>query len=86
MNETHVHEWTGEMFNKLTCENEMKWKFLEPIRGKPLYPPADVIVQYGIDHKMKIRGHTLVWHLSNPPWLLKLNKSDLHSAMVNRIT
>lgn len=85
MNESHVYNWTGKMFNKLTCENEMKWEVIEPVRGKPNYGPADLIVQYAEKHNMKIRGHTLVWHMQHPAWLNTLNKTDLHAVMVARI-
>src|SRR6202521_1701912 len=30
---------------------------------------ADQIVDFAIRHGMKVRGHTLVWHHQNPPWL-----------------
>ncbi len=30
---------------------------------------ADRIVDFASAHGMKVRGHTLVWHRQNPPWL-----------------
>lgn len=85
MNESHVYNWTGQMFNKLTCENEMKWEVYEPERGKINHEPADLIVAYAEKNKMKIRGHTLVWHQQLPPWVNTLNKTELHTVMVTRI-
>lgn len=85
MNESHVYNLTGRMFDMLTCENEMKWEVSEPHRGQPNYAPADVIVEYAQKHNMKIRGHTLVWYKQAPSWLRTLNKTELHSAMVSRI-
>lgn len=85
MNDTQVNKMTGEMFNLLTCENEMKWEVSEPHQGKPNYARADAIVQYAQQHNMKLRGHTLVWYKQAPQWVNHLNKTDLHAAMITRI-
>ena len=54
-------------FNSMTCENEMKWGNLhsyDSVTKKHTYSydKADEMVSYAKKHKMKIRGHALVWH------------------------
>ena len=50
-------------------EYEMKRDALEPAPGRYDFSAADRLVQFAEDHGLAFRGHTLVWHLSNPPWL-----------------
>ncbi|AFY46257.1 beta-1,4-xylanase [Nostoc sp. PCC 7524] len=53
-------------------EWELKWH----VGNKPLRPTpdtfdfsaADRMVKFSRTHKMQVRGHTLVWHESLPPW------------------
>lgn len=53
-------------------EWELKWH----VGNKPLRPTpdtfdfsaADRMVKFSRNHKMQVRGHTLVWHESLPPW------------------
>lgn len=75
----------GKEFNMLTPGNEMKWDATEPQRGRKSYTQADSIVQYGINHNMKVRGHCLIWHSQLPGWVNSLGKSELQSAMASRI-
>lgn len=85
MSESHVHQMTGQEFNMVTAENEMKWSSCEPSQGTYTYGPGDSIAAYAQQHNMKIRGHTLIWHAQIPGWLNSLNKTALHTAMENRI-
>lgn len=85
INDPHIHQMTGEQFNMVTPENEMKWAYCEPQRGVHTYGSGDAIVAYAQQHNMKVRGHTLVWHQQFPDWLNSLDKASLHAAMVNRI-
>lgn len=85
LNDSHIQDITGKMFNMVTCENEMKWEVTEPQRGKRVYEYADQIVAYAQKHNMKIRGHNLVWHKQIPSWLNSLNKTELRAAMQSRI-
>lgn len=56
-------------FNSVTAENEMKWVSLEATEGSFSYGSADAIVNFATSNKMKVRGHTFVWHTQNPSWL-----------------
>lgn len=56
-------------FNLLEPEDAMKWEALRPDVRSFDFLQADRIVDFATAHGMKVRGHTLVWHQQNPPWL-----------------
>lgn len=56
-------------FSMVTPENEMKWDTIQPNPTTYNFGPADAIVTFARSHGMEVRGHTLVWHDQNPPWL-----------------
>jgi len=56
-------------FNSLTAENAMKPAILQPKKGEFNWIPADKIVAYAVDHNMRLRGHTLVWHNQAADWM-----------------
>gem|GEM_PF-2304824 len=56
-------------FNSVTAENDMKWGPIHPTETTYNYGPADALVNYAVANGMQVRGHTLVWHEQNPPWL-----------------
>ena len=53
----------------LSAEYEMKRAALEPVRGTYDFSGGDGLLAYARRHDMAFRGHALVWHHSNPPWL-----------------
>jgi endo-1,4-beta-xylanase len=63
----------GREFNLVEPENEMKWAALRPNRETFDYTAADQVVAFAKVHRMKVRGHTLVWGWSNPEWLTNLH-------------
>ncbi|MBZ5657646.1 MAG: endo-1,4-beta-xylanase [Acidobacteriia bacterium] len=56
-------------FNMLEPEDAMKWEVLRPDSQSFDFSQADRLVDFAGQHSMKVRGHTLVWHQQNPPWL-----------------
>lgn len=50
-------------------EYELKRNLVEPARGRFDFSAADGIATFAGNHRMKFRGHPLVWHKANPPWL-----------------
>ena len=58
-------------FNQLVAENEMKWASLHPRPGADGYDfrAADDFVNFGLNNKMYLVGHTLVWHAQTPQWV-----------------
>jgi len=62
--ETLAHE-----FDMLEPEDALKWEVLRPGPQSFDFSEADKVVDFALRHDMKVRGHTLVWHRQNPPWL-----------------
>ncbi len=58
-------------FNSLTAENHMKFGPLHPEVDAYDFAFADQLVGFAKQHNKLVRGHTLVWHNQNPPWLFK---------------
>jgi endo-1,4-beta-xylanase len=59
--------------NLLVPENELKWKFTRPGPTRFEFRALDQIVDYGMAHGFKLRGHTLLWLPQKwyPDWLAK---------------
>jgi endo-1,4-beta-xylanase len=53
--------------NSITAENAMKWVWIHPEAGRYDFGPADRFVEFGMQNRMFIVGHTLVWHDQTPP-------------------
>lgn len=62
-------------FNSMTAENAMKFGEIHPIEGDLDFSQSDMIKEFALANKMKMRGHTFVWHNQNPAWLF-LDKND----------
>jgi endo-1,4-beta-xylanase len=58
-------------FNLLEPENVMKWGAIRPEQDKFNFGPGDEVVAFARAHKMKVRGHCLLWSKYNPAWLSK---------------
>jgi len=55
--------------NLLVPENELKWQFVHPQPDHFNFSGYRRIANFARDNHMAVRGHTLVWHYSNPAWL-----------------
>jgi len=58
-------------FNSLTAENVMKMGPVHPEENRYFWDNADIIVNFAMEHNMKVRGHTLCWHQQTPGWMFK---------------
>ena len=60
-----------EQFNQISPENDLKWQSIHPREGANGYDfaPADAFVNFGLNNKMTVVGHTLVWHSQTPNWV-----------------
>jgi len=56
-------------FNAIVAENVMKSEVIQPVEEEFDFKMADEFVQFGIDNKLFITGHTLIWHSQAPDWL-----------------
>jgi endo-1,4-beta-xylanase len=53
----------------LVPEYEMKRHVVQPAPGRYDFSGIDTLLSFARAHGMAIRGHPLVWHNANPPWL-----------------
>ena len=51
------------------AEDAMKWWMVRPTADNFDFGKADEIVRFARAHRMKVRGHCLVWDHGNPKWL-----------------
>ena len=72
-------------FNYLTAEYEMKWNVIETTPGIDNFSAGDAIVSYAEAQGMQVKGHTLIWHGSIPPWVDALAASELRIAFDRHI-
>jgi endo-1,4-beta-xylanase len=72
-------------FNSLSPENEMKWESIEPQPGVFRFDGPDRLVAFAEQSKMRMRGHTLVWHSQLAPWVQGLKGDALRAAMAKHI-
>ena len=56
-------------FNSVTPENDMKMGPLHPSENVYNWKNADAIVDFAVNHHIKIRGHNLCWHNQVAPWM-----------------
>ena len=65
-----VYSYTlAREFNMVEPEDAMKWWALRPSPATFDFTQADIVTDFAGAHRMKVRGHTLVWGWSNPSWL-----------------
>ncbi|MCL2594818.1 MAG: endo-1,4-beta-xylanase [Promicromonosporaceae bacterium] len=71
-NDVRLREIIAADFNSLTPENQGKWEYAQPERGRFDFADFDAVVDYAEANGQRVRGHTLFWHNQNPQWLLDL--------------
>jgi endo-1,4-beta-xylanase len=59
----------GREFNMVQAEDVMKWWTVRHTAGAFDFREGDQVVQFALAHRMKVRGHCLVWDHNNPEWL-----------------
>src|SRR5882724_118814 len=57
-------------FNMVEPENAMKWGAIRPDQETFNFKSGDQVVAFAQAHRMKVRGHCLVWQKYNPAWLM----------------
>lgn len=63
-------------FNMVTPENAMKWEVIHPQQDTFNFLYVDRIVEFAREYNLDVRGHTLIWHIQNPDWLVEKNWSE----------
>ncbi len=69
-------------FNSLTAENYMKPMYMHPSEDEYNFRYADKIVDYAMQSKKRLRGHTLVWHNQTPGWFFAQGGEKASRALV----
>ena len=60
-----------KQFNQISPENALKFGPIHPAADRYNFEPADRYVQFGVDRRMQIVGHTLVWHSQTGAWVFQ---------------
>jgi endo-1,4-beta-xylanase len=73
-------------FSVITPENEMKMKRVAPAPGTWKFAEADAIVGFARQHRLTVRGHTLVWNADQhtPDWLQQQPADRTHAGRLMR--
>jgi endo-1,4-beta-xylanase len=67
-------------------ENELKWQILRPTPDSFSFAQADWLLNFAEQHRIKFRGHTLVWHDQLPGWVsTEVNPSNGQKILLNHI-
>ncbi|MGF7216936.1 endo-1,4-beta-xylanase [Spirosoma lacussanchae] len=69
-----------QQFNSVTPENAMKMGPIHPEENRYFWKDADAIVDFAVQNKIKVRGHTLCWHNQTPRWFF----TDADGKQVSR--
>ncbi|MEY9868460.1 endo-1,4-beta-xylanase [Peribacillus sp. B2I2] len=74
-------------FNVVTIENDLKFARVHPQKETYNFLIPDLMVEYGIENNISIRGHTLVWHNQIPDWITQVqySKDELKSILKSHI-
>ncbi|MCK2220065.1 endo-1,4-beta-xylanase [Actinomadura sp. ATCC 31491] len=82
-----VHgELLARHFNGITPGNELKWDATEPREGEFAFADGDALVDFGLQHGMTVRGHTLAWHSQTPAWVFDgADKQTLLKRLENHV-
>jgi endo-1,4-beta-xylanase len=58
-------------FNQISPENVLKFQPTQPAADRYAFEAADKYVQFGLDRRMQIVGHNLVWHQQTGAWVFQ---------------
>jgi endo-1,4-beta-xylanase len=74
-------------FNLIVPENTMKWSLLRPNKTFWNWSDMDALVAFAQKNKMKIKGHTFLWHQQNPGYVNNLKtREEAIALMSDQIT
>ncbi|OIV96399.1 hypothetical protein TanjilG_09826 [Lupinus angustifolius] len=75
-------------FNWAVFGNELKWYWTEAQKGNFNYKDADDMLDLCQKNNINTRGHCIFWEVDGTvqQWIKSLNKSDLMTAVQNRLT
>ena len=63
----------------------MKWDALEPHRGDFNPDIPDLMIDWARLNNISVRGHSLLWHQSQPSWTMDMFGQDFTAAMFQHL-
>jgi len=69
--DTAAVEIITKQFNQISPENVLKFQPTHPAADRYAFDAADRYVQFGIDRRMQVIGHNLVWHSQTGAWVFQ---------------
>jgi endo-1,4-beta-xylanase len=73
--------------NIFVPESALKWIQTEPLPGEFDFSEGDSIAAFAALNEMSVHGHTLVWHMANPPWVAEIvTAQEARTALERHIT
>jgi len=60
-----------KQFNQISPENVLKFQPTQPAADRYTFEAADRYVQFGVERRMQVIGHTLVWHSQTGAWVFQ---------------
>lgn len=87
LSEAAYAETLGREFNMVEPEDAMKWWIIRPKEDVFDFAEGDRVVRFAQAHRMKVRGHCLIWDHTNPEWLARghFTPAQLSSLMRQHI-
>lgn len=69
---------------EITPELELKWDYIEPIKGQYNFSGADALADLAARTQLALHGHTLLWHDAIPPWAIVALEREADWASIER--
>ena len=80
-------ELLADHFNILVSENNFKMQHLRPNANFWNWGDVDQLINFAEEHKMKVKGHTFIWHSQNSGFVSSLNtREDALKVLKETIT
>ncbi|MBO0901665.1 endo-1,4-beta-xylanase [Cellulomonas sp. zg-ZUI22] len=69
---------------QITPGNQMKPDAIQPTEGTFTFAAADGLVDWAIEHDMRVYGHTLLWHQQTPDWFFQRDGAALTTSAADQ--
>src|SRR4030042_1653649 len=73
-------------FNRITCQDDMKMKYIHPELERYDFTEADKIAEFASKHSLPMCGHTLLDTLGVPSWIRGRSEAELKDIIKEHIT
>ena len=96
--ETRYARTIKHEFNAIVVEHHLKWAPLCTSEPGPLpggqpskrlgrydFYYADLVVDWAIQHSLKVKGHVLVWHVTSPKFLEEMEPEEVREQLKRHI-